>query len=135
MTSAFVFDTNALISAHILPNSASREAFDKGNSLGILIYSTATMHEFATVFMRPKFDRYQSTEARLSMIAAFEKRSQLITITQQVSASRDSTDYMFLELALSCPTKAIITGDPHLLTLHPFRGIPIINAATFLSSF
>ncbi len=135
MTNAFVFDTNALISAHILPDSISRKAFDKANTLGILVYSTATLHEFSTVFMRTKFDRYQTVAARLAMIAAFEKRNQLINVTHVVSASRDSTDNMFLALALSAPTKAVITGDPDLLTLRPFHSIPILNATDFLNLF
>ena len=135
MTNTFVFDTNALVSAHILPTSISRKALEKSDQLGILVYSTETIREFATVFMRHKFDRYQSPEARLNMISLFEKRNQLIKVTEVVTASRDSTDNMFLGLALSCKAKAIITGDPDLLVLHPFQGIPIMNAATFLSSF
>jgi uncharacterized protein len=135
MISAFVFDTNALISAYLLPNSVSRKAFDKATRLGILVYSTDTMHEFSTVFMRPKFDRYQTVESRLAIITSFEQRNQLITVTHTVSESRDSADNMFLALALSAPTKAIISGDPDLLTLHPFRGIPILNASDFLNSF
>lgn len=132
MTNAFVFDTNALISAHILPNSVSRKGFDGANQKGILVHSTETIREFANVFMRSKFDRYQSIEERLKMISLFEKRSQLISITETVTACRDRTDDMVLELAVSSHAKAIVTGDPDLLTLHPFRGIPILNPAAFL---
>ena len=102
MINAFVFDTNALISAHILPNSVSRKTFDKADRLGILVHSKETMLEFTNVFTRTKFDRYQSVEERLKIISAFEKRSQLIKITEVVTVCRDASDNMLLELALSC---------------------------------
>ncbi len=105
-----MFDTNALISAHILPFSVSRKAPDKATSLGILVYLSATLYEFSTVFMRPKFNPYQTVESRLAIVASFEKRNQLIAVTQTLQASRDKADNMFLELALSAPTKAVITG-------------------------
>lgn len=39
MINIFVFDTNSLISAHLIPNSVSAKAFDKANEFGILVYT------------------------------------------------------------------------------------------------
>jgi predicted nucleic acid-binding protein len=35
-------------------------------------------------------------------------------------------------LAVSGQASCVIAGDEDLLTLHPFRGIPILNPAQFL---
>ena len=40
-----------------------------------------------------------------------------------------------LSLAVAAKAECIITGDKDLLVLDPFKGILIINAADFLSSF
>jgi uncharacterized protein len=42
---------------------------------------------------------------------------------------------MFLSLAVAIGAACIITRDLDLLTLHPFRGIPIVSPADFLKSF
>ena len=56
MIKVFVFDTNSLISANLLPNSVNRKAYDRAREIGIPVYSTDTLEEFIEVFSRPKFD-------------------------------------------------------------------------------
>lgn len=58
MTKLFVFDTNSLISAAILPNSISRRAFVRAIKGGLLVVSEETMGELNTVLYRKKFDAY-----------------------------------------------------------------------------
>jgi len=53
-------------------------------------------------------------------------------ITERVVACRDPTDDKFLELAINGRADRIVTGDPDLLVLNPFRGIPIFSPATFV---
>jgi putative PIN family toxin of toxin-antitoxin system len=69
------------------------------------------------------------------MVSAFERRNQLIQITERVKICRDPTDDMFLDLAMSAQAAAIVSGDPDLLILHPFRGIPILTPTDFLKTF
>ena len=54
-------------------------------------------------------------------------------ITERIVACRDPTDDKFLELAVSGNADLILSGDKDLLTLHPFRGIPIVTPAAFVS--
>jgi putative PIN family toxin of toxin-antitoxin system len=77
MISVFVFDTNSLISAHLLPSSVTRKAFNIALENGILAHSRETFSEFMQVFTRPKFDKYISIEDRLGLISAIEVKSQL----------------------------------------------------------
>jgi uncharacterized protein len=59
-----VFDTNALISAAILPRSISRKAFRHALEHYRLVHSHATASELHEVINRPKFDRYFSAGER-----------------------------------------------------------------------
>ena len=56
-------------------------------------------------------------------------------ISETITECRDPNDDKFLELAVSTNASCIVTGDKDLLVLHPFRGIPILNAADFFNNF
>ncbi len=135
MTNIYVFDTNSLVSAHLLPNSIPRKAFDLAWERGILVHSRETFSEFVEVFTRSKFDKYLPLENRLQAIAFLELKSQLIDVTDPVIACRDPKDDMFLALALSIKADTIVTGDQDLLVLNPFREIPILTPSDFLDKF
>ena len=60
MVDIFIFDTNSLISAHLLSNSTCRKAYNSALLNGILVYSEETVKEFEEVFPRKKFDKYGS---------------------------------------------------------------------------
>ena len=133
--SFFVFDTNALISAFLVRNSTSDKAFRRATSTGVLAISDASMSEFLEVLWRPKFDKYFTEDERIEVVVEVEKYVSPFSITEKITASHDPDDNMFLELAIASQATCIISGDPHLLTLHPFRGIPILSAADFLKVF
>ncbi len=135
MIKIFVFDTNSLISANLLPGSVNRQAYDRAREIGIPVYSGATLTEFTETLIRPKFDKYISNEKRLRAITTFEKAGQLIRVSVSIDICRDPKDNKFLELAIESGAACIITGDKDLLVLHPFQNIPILSAADFLKEF
>jgi hypothetical protein len=45
-----------------------------------------------------------------------------------VDDCRDAKDNFILELAVSAKADYVVTGDPDLLVLNPYRGIKIIEA-------
>jgi putative PIN family toxin of toxin-antitoxin system len=135
MIKIYVFDTNSLISAHLLPSSVTRKAFNIALEKGIPVHSKETFSEFVEVFTRPKFDKYLSLEDRLHAIKLLELKSQLREVADAVVACRDPKDDKFLSLALSVKADCLITGDEDLLVLHPFRKIRILNPSNFLNSF
>lgn len=135
MTDFFVIDTSTLISAHLSPHTAPRQAYDLARQKGITVFSRDTFHEFATRFTREKFERYQSLENRLNMIKLIEQRAFFKEVSIKITTCRDSNDDMFLELAVSCNASAIISSDPDLLVLHPFQNIPILSPTNFLKMF
>ena len=131
----YVFDTNTIISAHLLSASPARNAYDKALKQGILLYSRETLSELTKVFLRPKFDKYISIEDRIKALSAFENKGYLIEVFIIINACRDSKDDMFLELAVSGNAAFIITGDKDLLVLHPFQNINVISPSEFVNNF
>ena len=131
----FVFDTNCFISANLLINSTSAMAFDKVLIYGRIALSNMVINEYAEVLYRSKLDRYLNEEKRQKALAFIMKNSILFEPVEIVTDCRDTNDNKFLELALACEAACIISGDSDLLTLHPFRGIPILTPANFLVIF
>ncbi|MFM7858125.1 MAG: putative toxin-antitoxin system toxin component, PIN family, partial [Flammeovirgaceae bacterium] len=97
--------------------------------------SDASMSEFLEVLWRPKFDTYFTPEEREEVVGEIEKYASLFLEVEKIMASKDPDDNLFLELAVASRATCIISGDKHLLALHPFRGIPILSAADFLRTF
>ena len=132
MTNNFVFDTNCLISASILPNSTMRQAFEKAIRLGSIATSLKVFDEYSQVLFRRKFDRYfVSDEERLFIIDLIGTKLFVFSSTLEIEDCLDPKDNKFLELAFESNASCIITGDKDLLILHPFRGIPILNEQIF----
>jgi uncharacterized protein len=86
----FVFDTNALVSAALLKNSASRRAFDKARGMGMVLASQATVSELNEVLARPKFLRYLTTEERLEFVAAYLRETEIVDVPDAIRACRRS---------------------------------------------
>lgn len=135
MIKTFVFDTNSIISAHLLPSSLSRKAYDYGLRRGILVFSEETLEELTLTFQKPKFDKYIDANSRDNAIAYFKKVALQFDVTIAIDSCRDPKDNKFLSLAVEAKADCIITGDNDLLVLHPFQGIPILSAHDFMNSF
>lgn len=101
MTNNFVFDTNCLISASILPNSTMRQAFEKAIRLGSIATSLKVFDEYSQVLFRRKFDRYfVSDEERLFIINLIETKLLVFSPTVEIEDCRDPKNNKFLELAV-----------------------------------
>lgn len=74
----FVFDTNAIISAALLKQSVSRQAFDKALDEGEILLSVETIDELNRVLMRADFARYVTEEERLGFLALLLRERSLI---------------------------------------------------------
>jgi putative PIN family toxin of toxin-antitoxin system len=128
----FVFDTSVILSAVLVKQSVARQAFDKAVEQGKLLVSQATAEEVNEVLRRKGFDKYVLEEERIEFITALVRKAILVEITEKVSACRDPKDNKFLELAVSGKATCIVSSDEDLLSLHPFRGIPVITPRQFM---
>ncbi len=133
--SLFLIDTNTLISAFLFKYSNPRKTFEKAFNIGKICSSLKTYDEFRDVLLRPKFDKYISVEEKMLALQQFKELAIFIEISETINDCGDPKDNKFLESAVSASVSCIITEDRDLLILHPFRGIPILNAADFLNNF
>ena len=92
-----------------------------------------TLMELAEVLARSKFDRYLTVSERQEFLRLFGRVAERIPIIHVVYACRDPKEDKFLELAVNGSAHLIMTGDPDLLALHPFRGIDILPPASYLT--
>jgi putative PIN family toxin of toxin-antitoxin system len=127
-----VVDTNVFVSAIVAPRSIPRQAVDQVLDNGVLLFSAATIVELEEVLLRPKFDRYVSREERAIFLSQLRASAEFVPIVQLVRECRDAKDDKFLEVALNGRADVIITGDAHLLGMHPWRGIGILSPTTYL---
>jgi len=128
-----VIDTNIFISHLLLPDSKPAEAVRKAFRSHTLLMSEIMLLELDMALARRKFDRYISGDERRLFLHKLHKNCEMVAIIQRVHASRDESDDRVLELAVNGVANCVISGDKDLLSLHPFRHIPIVNAAGFLA--
>lgn len=130
----FVFDTNVLISAALLPNSKPRQALDLALKQGKLLISFAVLAELCEVLSRKQFRRYIDEEDVRTFVAVLTREAEWIDVHVRIAACRDPKDDKFLELAVSGGATCIVSGDSDLLSLNPFQGIPIMTPQVFLKT-
>jgi len=129
----YVFDTNVLISALLFKDSKPGQAFYLALERGVILLSLPAVMELNEVLRRKKFERYLLEEERDRFLAALIMEATMVEIAEHINACADPKDDIFLELAVYGGATCIISGDEHLLKLHPFRGIPIIMPDDFLT--
>ena len=127
-----VFDTNVLISAALLPGSASAQALVHALRRFELCLSASSWTELQQVIARPKFARYLSDEARHLFLQRIISVSRFAPTHSIVLDCKDPKDNQFLEVALDVQAQVIVSGDQHLLMLHPWRSVQIYTPTQFL---
>ena len=128
----FVFGTNVLISAALLPRSKPRQALDYALKQGKLLLSFAALAELCEVLTRKRFRRYIDEDDVWIFVATLTREAEWVDVDVRIAACQDPKDDKFLELAVSGHADCIISGDSDLLVLNPFQGIPVITPQAFL---
>jgi putative PIN family toxin of toxin-antitoxin system len=128
-----VIDTGTLLSASFRIDSVPSQAYLKALREFTVCVSKATLAELETVIQRDKFSRYLDLDGRLAFLELYRKNSVLHPVTKTVFDCRDAKDNMFLELALSINADIIVSSDPDLQILNPYRNIPILKPVEFLN--
>lgn len=128
----FVFDTNVLISALLLPRSKPRRALDFALENGKLLLSYAVLAELCEVLARDRFRKYIDEEDIRIFVAALVQSAEWVDIATRVTTCRDPKDDKFLELAVSGRANFIVSGDDDLLAMGAFQGISVVSPASLL---
>lgn len=127
-----VFDTNVLVSAALFRQSVPRQAFEKAIRQGTVFSSTDCLAELSEVLHRPKFSKYLTPFEASLFIASFAQDTLLANVISIIAECRDPKDDKFLALAFDSNANCIVTGDPDLLVMNPWRGVSILTPAAFL---
>ena len=126
-----VFDTSALIAACLHPDREPAQIFKRTLLEHDVFASAETFNELASVLARDKFNAWKPIEHRLMWVRIFREAVILVEATAPVTECRDPKDNKFLELAVSAKVDFIVSSDIHLLELHPFRGVQILQLSNF----
>lgn len=137
MTGTFrriVVDTNVIASAIIFPQSIPRRALLHALGNSDVLFSGATREELREVVSREKFDRYLARPKRMAALERILDQMREAVPAPCESGCRDPKDFKFLELAVGGAATLILSGDSHLLELHPYGAIQILSPLDFLAA-
>lgn len=129
-----VVDTNVAVSAVIKRTSIPNLVFQLAWRHHTLLKSVETELELRRILQRDKLAKLikPSTTAWLEKVLS---ATEVVSISQNFAACRDSMDDGFLDLAVNGRADLIISGDADLLVLGAFRDIPIIAPVTFMRAY
>lgn len=131
-----VFDTNALLSAMILPSSVSGKAWRTGLLEFEIITSIAVLEEFERKSSKKSLLKYFDSEAqRIDLVTTMTRSMIYVEIESIVRDGKDDDDNKFLELALDGEAVVIVSGDPDLKQLSPWRNVAILGTGDFVRQF
>jgi putative PIN family toxin of toxin-antitoxin system len=122
------------VSAALNPGGVPRRALAVARSHGTLALSGAVYREIAEVLARPKFSRVLTQDRRHEALEFLSAAALWVEPAIAVRDCRDAKDNRYLDLALAAAADAIVSGDEDLLVLHPWRGIPVLRPAMFLTT-
>lgn len=132
-----VVDTNVLVSAVILPaRRVGGVILQLRQDKFTPLYSVETLEELAITLARPRIrTKYYVTDAYVrTVLDLILLHGEAVDPVERVAVCRDPKDDIFLSVAVAGRADLIVTGDNDLLSLHPFRGIPIVTPTTFLAT-
>jgi putative PIN family toxin of toxin-antitoxin system len=140
MSRRVVLDTSTLVSAALRIGSVPYQALLEALGTWDVCASMETLAELEQVLGREKFDRYLDEASRREFVALIRRQVHLFAVKNADLMAvdppcRDSRDSQFLALALAAEADVVVSSDEDLLVLHPWRGIPVVTPAEFLSQF
>lgn len=129
-TPRVVIDTNVFVSGFLFGGNPGKVLTLLGNQRVTLAISPEIEHELIS-----KLDAFSVPEALLGELKELiDERAMRVVPRATARMSRDLLDNMFLSAAAEAHADAIITGDKDLLSLHSYRGIPIVTPRQFLEN-
>jgi len=128
-----VVDTNVYISA-IFWGGKPRHVIDLGRDGKIQIFSSEDIEQEILDKLMTKFGLNSDDAGRV--MADFSTFTKPIRVSRRIHVVKDDPDDdKFIECAVECNAKFIISGDKHLLNMGEYEGIDIISTATFLNVY
>ena len=134
-----VLDTSTLVSAAIRIGSKPHRAMLQAFATCEVCASAETLAELERVLERSVWDAYADRDSLREFAALYRRNVRLFSVEEADRLAveppcRDPKDNQFLALAVAAEADVLVSSDQDLLVMHPWRGIPILTPADFLSS-
>jgi putative PIN family toxin of toxin-antitoxin system len=129
-----VFDASTLIGVLLKADGVPERAFLRAEEIDVLALSPAVDAEIAGVLSRPKFACAIPASRCLQFLELLRGAAIWFEPSVRVADCRDMKDDKYLELALAAGAETIVSSDNDLLVLHPWRGVRILNPASYLAA-
>lgn len=101
-----------------------------------VITSIAVTEEFERKSSKKSLQKYFDSEAqRIDLVTTMTRSMIYVEIESIVCDSKDDDDNKFLELALDGEAVVIVSGDPDLELLSPWRNVAILGTGDFVRRF
>jgi len=127
-----VLDTNTLVSG-LIWHGKPEVILEKAISQDIQLYASEQILQeyFRIIEKLAKNGPREINQWKMFLLDTLH----IIEPNEKINACRDPKDNMFLECAVECNAKLIVSGDDDLLVLNPYRGIEILNATSFVKKY
>jgi putative PIN family toxin of toxin-antitoxin system len=110
-----------------------RQAFRLACEQDLPALSHAVWNELTEVLRRPRLARFVDPTARDDLLNLLQSVGVWFEPSQHVTDCRDAKDNIYLELALEARATRIVSSDQDLLVLSPWRGVPILRPADYVT--
>jgi len=130
VSQALVFDTNILISGYLWAGKPRQSIRIVKYGESKLLYCRESMDELVRV-LSMKFGL--DSEEIFRIVSDIQSMGKKITIiSKEQPIIDDTTDNLFINLAIDGNAKMIVSGNAHLLKLKKYKQIEIISVFDFL---
>ncbi|WP_420645052.1 putative toxin-antitoxin system toxin component, PIN family [Candidatus Leptofilum sp.] len=132
-----VLDANIFISALISSQGNPAKILEKWQKRELeVVVSSAIVDEIERVTgyerLQKKYRRIR--EEREGLIDDLRNFATMVEPQQKLSVVQaDDSDNRYIECAIESGASYIVTGDPHLLDIGEYQGIPILTPAIFVA--
>ncbi len=134
-----VLDTNIIVSCYLTPHGRVARIVDLWEQGAFdLLTSEVILKEYVRVLHYPRLRPvHRLTDAKLAEIEeSFREFTELVEPDETPAVvADDPDDDHSLARADSGAADCLVTGDPHLLKLGSYKGMPILSPADFLTRF
>lgn len=132
-----VVDTNLVVSRTLVARGIPAQILAAWRAERFeLLVSEPILEEYRRVLGYPRLRaRHRRSDAQIEeIIEEFREFAVLVEPTRAIAAiADDPDDDKFLECAVAGGADVIVSGDPHLLALGEYEGVPILRPAAFLA--
>lgn len=129
-----VFDTVVFVRSLINPHSGWGRAVFLHSDRYRLFLSQPVLTEYLDVLRQPELTGKFRSLKTMDMAKVLEiiAQAEVVEVGEMPAASRDPKDNKFLATAEAAAADYLVTADGDLLILKEYKGVKIVDMATFL---